>query len=141
MPFRPVKVCRHYRSTGVYEDPESQRKRLITLRFEGVMAKWRRRSPSGDPPDRRRGNFDLPRFIKLCGMLASPNEGERASAALKASEMLKSADLTWHDVVKDANALLEHVSHGNAEDAEARAHRFWKTKGSPQHSQAQSDAT
>ncbi len=100
------------------------------------MAKWRRRSQSGDPPDRRRGNFDLPRFIKLCGMLASPNEGERASAALKASEMLKSADLTWHDVIKDANALVEHMSLGNAEDPEARARRFWKTKGSPEHSQA-----
>jgi hypothetical protein len=105
------------------------------------MAKWRRRSQSGDPSDRRRVDFDLPRFIKLCGMLASPNEGERASAALKASEMLKSADLTWHDVIKDAGALLEHTSLGSAADAEARAQRFWKTKGSAQRSTSQSDAT
>jgi hypothetical protein len=100
------------------------------------MAKWRRRNPAGDQLDRRRINFDLSRFIKLCGMLASPNEGERASAALKASEMLKSADLTWNDVIKDANALAEHMSLGNADDPEARARRFWKTKGSPEHSQA-----
>jgi hypothetical protein len=102
------------------------------------MAKWRRRSQTADP-DKRQVNFDLPRFIKLCGMLASPNEGERASAALKASEMLKSADLTWHDIIKDANALSDHGSLGSAADAEVRARRFWKAKSSPGH--ARSDAT
>lgn len=105
------------------------------------MAKWRRRVPSGEPSDRRLANFDLSRFLKLCGMLASPNEGERASAALKASEMLKSADLTWQDVVKDAAALAEQMSLAKGEGEEARAHRFWKTKGSPDHSRARSDAT
>lgn len=105
------------------------------------MAKWRRRSQSVGSAERRRLSLDLPRFIKLCGMLASPNEGERASAALKASEMLKAADLTWQDVLKDSNALAEHLSLGKIDDEEARAHRFWKTKGSPDHSRAQSDAT
>jgi len=105
------------------------------------MAKWRRHSQSEGPAERRRVALDLPRFIKLCGMLGSPNEGERASAALKASEMLKAADLTWDDVFKDANALAEHLTLTKSDNEEARAHRFWKTKGSADFSRAQSDAT
>lgn len=105
------------------------------------MAKWRRRSQSVGSGERLRASLDLPRFAKLCAMLASPNEGERASAALKASEMLKAADLTWQDVLKDSNALAEHLSLAKTDSEEARAHRFWKTKGSPDHARAQSDAT
>lgn len=95
------------------------------------MAKWRRRSSQpNDTAEQRSATFDLPRFLKLCAMLGSPNDGERASAAAKASEMLKAANLTWHDVVKDARALNEHIALGNAAEEEARAHRFWKTRGS-----------
>jgi hypothetical protein len=69
-------------------------------------------------------------------MLASPNEGERASAAAKATEMLKAADLTWHDVIKDAKTLNDHIALGNAAEEEARAHRFWKTRGSSERARA-----
>ncbi|WP_045836427.1 hypothetical protein [Hyphomicrobium sp. 99] len=105
------------------------------------MAKWRRRTPSAGPAERRQIPLDLPRFAKLCAMLASPNEGERASAGLKASEMLKAADLTWEDVIKDSKALAEHLTLTKSDNEEARAHRFWKTRGSADHSRAQSDAT
>jgi hypothetical protein len=93
------------------------------------MAKWRRRSQAIDSSEARSGPFDLARFMKLCGMLASPNDGERASAAAKASEMLKAADLTWTDVIKDAKTLHEHIALGSAREEEVRAHKFWKTRG------------
>jgi hypothetical protein len=93
------------------------------------MAKWRRRSQTTDTAERRPVTFELARFNKLCAMLGSPNEGERASAAAKASEMLKAANLTWSDVIKDAKTLNEHLALGNAAEEEVRAHRFWKTRG------------
>jgi len=39
------------------------------------------------------------RLAKLCGMLGSSHDGERAAAALKATEFLKAHNLTWHDFV------------------------------------------
>jgi hypothetical protein len=92
------------------------------------MAKWRRRSQAIDTSGKHSATFDLARFLKLCGMLASPSDGERASAAAKASEMLKAADLTWNDVIKDAKTLNDHIALGNAREEEVRAHRFWKTR-------------
>lgn len=100
------------------------------------MAKWRRRSEPTDTVEPRQVTFDVPRFMKLCGMLASPNEGERASAAAKASEMLKAANLTWNDVIKDAKTLNDHIALGNAREEEQRAHRFWKTSGSSERARA-----
>ncbi|MFT3730643.1 MAG: hypothetical protein QM780_04335 [Hyphomicrobium sp.] len=100
------------------------------------MAKWRRRSQPSDTAEQRPANFDLPRFLKLCAMLASPSEGERASAAVKASEMLKAANLSWQDVVKDSKTLNEHIALGNAREEEVRAHRFWKTSGSSERARA-----
>jgi hypothetical protein len=96
------------------------------------MAKWRRRTEASEAVDRRPAAFDAARFLKLCGMLASPNDGERASAAAKASEMLKAVNLTWDDVIKDAKTLHDHIALGNAREEEVRAHRFWKTKGPAQ---------
>lgn len=40
----------------------------------------------------------LARFRKVCGLLASDHQGERAAAALKATAILKSAGKTWVDV-------------------------------------------
>ena len=42
------------------------------------------------------------RLAKLCGMLGSDHDGERASAAHLATKLLKSHDLTWHDVISKA---------------------------------------
>jgi hypothetical protein len=43
--------------------------------------------------------------------------------------MLKAANLAWQDVIKDSRSLDEHIALGNAPEDEARAHRFWKTRG------------
>jgi hypothetical protein len=100
------------------------------------MAKWRRRSQAVDTSEQRSATFDHTRFLKLCGMLASPSDGERASAAAKASEMLKAADLTWNDVIKDAKTLNEHIALGNAREEEVRAHRFWKPRNASERARA-----
>lgn len=42
---------------------------------------------------------DIDRLRKLCGMLGSEHVGERASAALKATELLRAHKLTWADAV------------------------------------------
>ena len=42
---------------------------------------------------------DLTRFIRLAGMLGSDHAGERAVAALKATELLKAHRLTWAEVL------------------------------------------
>jgi hypothetical protein len=46
----------------------------------------------------------LTRLIKLCGMLGSDHDGERASAGLKASKLLMENHLTWHDVISSPNS-------------------------------------
>lgn len=40
----------------------------------------------------------LARFRKVCGMLASNHEGERAAAAVMATRLLKNSGKTWADV-------------------------------------------
>lgn len=42
--------------------------------------------------------MDVERFRKVLGMLGSNHDGERAAAALKASEMLKAAGKSWGEV-------------------------------------------
>lgn len=41
---------------------------------------------------------DLDRFRKLCGLLGSDQVGERAAAALKATDFLEQHGLGWADV-------------------------------------------
>lgn len=41
---------------------------------------------------------DVERFHKLCGLLGSEHDGERAVAALKATEWLRERGLTWANV-------------------------------------------
>lgn len=42
---------------------------------------------------------DRDRLAKIAGMLGSAHEGERAAAALKATELLQSLGLTWPEVI------------------------------------------
>jgi hypothetical protein len=49
---------------------------------------------------------DITRFARLCEMLGSPNEQERATAALKATEQLRKWDLTWTDLLTNPIHLL-----------------------------------
>ena len=39
------------------------------------------------------------RLAKLLGMCGSAHAGERAAAAAKADQLLRSLNLTWHDVI------------------------------------------
>ena len=47
------------------------------------------------------------RLIQLCGMFGSDFEGERANAAMLASDLLRSQDLSWADVFTPAAAAPE----------------------------------
>ena len=40
------------------------------------------------------------RLAKLCGMLGSAHDGERAAAAALADALVREAGLTWRDVIK-----------------------------------------
>jgi hypothetical protein len=55
-------------------------------------------------------DIDLQRLIKLCGLLGSAHDGERASAALKVSEFLTIRKLTWADVLVAQEPPLPEVS-------------------------------
>jgi hypothetical protein len=48
------------------------------------------------------------RLIKLLGMCGSEHAGERAAAALKADTLVKSAGLTWGDVIFAAPVSRRH---------------------------------
>lgn len=43
--------------------------------------------------------LDLTKLARILGMLGSEHDGERASAARKASEMIKAAGVTWEQVL------------------------------------------
>ncbi len=44
------------------------------------------------------------KFRKVCGLLSSDHDGERATAARMATDILKAANLTWDDVLVDSPA-------------------------------------
>lgn len=46
--------------------------------------------------------LDVERLIKVVGLLASNHDGERASAARMASDLLRAYNLTWEDVFRSA---------------------------------------
>ena len=43
-------------------------------------------------------------LLKVCGMLGSDHGGERAAAALKASNFLRRNELSWSEVIRAASA-------------------------------------
>jgi hypothetical protein len=44
--------------------------------------------------------IDLDRLVKLRGMLGSDHFGERAAAAAKAAKLVRSANVTWKDLLR-----------------------------------------
>ena len=42
------------------------------------------------------------RLAKVCGLLGSDHDGERASAAYQATKILRAAGMTWADIVAPA---------------------------------------
>jgi hypothetical protein len=69
--------------------------------------------------------FDLDRFRKVVGLLASDHDGERAAAALKATAMLRAAGRSWADIgvgtTTDAHAAMMVQFYANALELE-RSH-------------------
>ena len=52
--------------------------------------------------------LDSARFRKVCGLLASSHDGERAAAALKATAMLRAAGMSWAQVGVGAATASAH---------------------------------
>ncbi len=48
--------------------------------------------------------LDVEKFTKVCGLLSSNHDGERAAAALKATAMINEAGLTWEHVARKGAA-------------------------------------
>ena len=51
--------------------------------------------------------MDVSKLQKICGMLGSPYDGERAVAAERATLFLAKHDMTWHDLVGKAFGVKE----------------------------------
>jgi len=64
-------------------------------------------------------------LVKLCGMLGSEHDGERAAAALKASNFLRERTLTWNEVIQvlGAQEPIQHVRPATAKDDARRTVR------------------
>lgn len=71
---------------------------------------------------------DYTRLIKFLGMLGSNQDGERASAALKASEWLIQHGLTWTDVivptVTPKGNHQQSSNHQSTGSGKPRSHTF-----------------
>ena len=49
------------------------------------------------------------RLASICGMLTSSHAGERAAAALKATEFLQARGLTWREALDQAEARIVYL--------------------------------
>jgi hypothetical protein len=47
---------------------------------------------------------DADKFARICGMLGSSHDGERAAAARKATEFLQARSMTWDDFIRQLPA-------------------------------------
>ena|SRR5712671_5916708 len=61
--------------------------------------------------------MDRQKLVRVLGMLGSDHDGERASAARMATQMLREAELTWDHVVFDPEAILLVKSALDEKDA------------------------
>lgn len=53
------------------------------------------------------------RLVRLCGMLGSDFDGERANAGRLADNLVREAGLTWDQVIASANASYEEPAYKN----------------------------
>lgn len=75
------------------------------------------------------GPLDRVRLGKLLGLFSSDHDGEIVAAARRADAMIRSAGLTWFDIVVIANdrPRLDPVGFGGVDDVEfcwRRRHRL-----------------
>jgi hypothetical protein len=54
---------------------------------------------------------DLDRLVKLCGLLTSDADGERATAARMASDLLRQHRLTWAEQDGDGRTSSVRIIH------------------------------
>lgn len=72
-------------------------------------------------------DLDRERLIRIAGLLTSDGMGERASAAAKASDMLRAAGMTWRDALSSTQGaprvllIPADTSEQDAEIARLRA--------------------
>ena len=62
---------------------------------------------------------DATRLAKLLGMCGSDHAGERAAAALQADKLVRSAGLTWFDVVAPATGFESPLQHDVQQEIDA----------------------
>lgn len=69
-------------------------------------------------------SLDHSKLARVCMMLSSPNDGERASAALLASQMLAKSGQTWEDLIARASRITPapRKQARRFEPANARCH-------------------
>lgn len=65
--------------------------------------------------------MDVERFRKVCGLLGSEHDGERAAAAVKATEMLKAAGKSWGQVGLQNGVVAREAAVGAGEAAAYRS--------------------
>jgi hypothetical protein len=83
---------------------DAERQRAYRQRKKEALRRERQQRQGQGPQQRppgRAGKRALvsEKLVKVLGMLGSAHVGERDNAAVKASQILKEADLTWYDVL------------------------------------------
>jgi len=73
-------------------------------------------------------NDERIRLVKICGMLGSDHDGERAAAGKLAHDMLRGLGLGWDDVITPKSLRAPHPAE-NPFRAKYEAERMaWRTK-------------
>jgi hypothetical protein len=60
-------------------------------------------------PAARLDDATIDRLAKILGMLGSAHAGERAAAAAKADELVKSVGLTWRDIIMPSPPTVPQI--------------------------------
>ena len=75
---------------------------------------------------------DLERLMKICGMLGSNQDGERANAGKAATDLLKRLDLTWDEVLgKPPTVTAAKAQKPRARTNRSHRHRHKRGSGIP----------
>lgn len=61
-------------------------------------------------------NKTIDKLAKICGMLGSAHDGERASAALLASQIIDDLDMSWREIILSAFSSKEEPKNIDFDD-------------------------
>lgn len=67
-------------------------------------------------------NKTIDKLAKICGMLGSAHDGERASAALLATQILDDLDVTWRNVIERAFSASKPAASVDMDERNAGWH-------------------